>query len=288
MAASKNYVVIRNEHAASDYCDFYLLNISTKTLQVYENFEDLVRKEQRIRVSQNSKAIKYTLKDISIEETTKTIIVVGGVGDNELALSCTHFDEEKRSLHQSKRKSIFCDKLKKMQHGFCPRINHRKKDTYLLLRTSNSIRNLGVELMYHSEDDVSVILKDLDPTMLDEKALTFGRVLASCFCYGDTIYGLGERSASRGETLNSSKVWAIWRFKEDEKTPFEVREPPELEDIGNFPLFGVTDKEFVLIFSRGVLLYEWVDYDAFKKLSPTIQNLEMRSYTYETDKSSED
>ncbi|KAK6543296.1 hypothetical protein TWF694_000052 [Orbilia ellipsospora] len=269
IASSKSHVVLRNEHAASNCCDFYLLNITTKTLQVHENFEDFVKIEQRFRLSLNSKTRKYALTDISIEESTKTIIVVGGVGENELALSCIHFDEKERSLHQNATKLIFCGDLKKWLHGFPPKIIHGEKDTHRLLYTRDAIQSLNVEVMYHSEDDVTVELKELDQKSLNEDALGNYRFLANCFCYGETIYGLRKSIMSHDETSQNSGIWALWRFKRGETEIFEVQEPPELKGIGGFPLVGVTDKEFILIFSKGVLVYEWLDYDGFSKLPGT-------------------
>ncbi|EPS42779.1 hypothetical protein H072_3238 [Dactylellina haptotyla CBS 200.50] len=75
IASSESYVILRNEHMRACTNDFYILNTSTKTLQVHERFVDLI-KQARQEIPHHQNLTKVAM---SILEESQEILLTGSM-----------------------------------------------------------------------------------------------------------------------------------------------------------------------------------------------------------------
>ncbi|KAK6532244.1 hypothetical protein TWF281_006436 [Arthrobotrys megalospora] len=264
MASSEKYFCIRDEYTRSEYSDYYLLNLQTTVLQVFERVPDFIKST----AATHGQAVLATPAMKILDPSNRIVLAADVAGRGEVAVSWMAFNEEERTFHEIIGKFIPFRLPDGVPNIPRPVTFKYGTNTSILDISNGRTRNIYLEAAILSDTEISVELGEFDPNFCGRVPSGLSYVTLKPFRYGSALYTVvGSTTKDLYVEGGHSNKYQLWCSRGDQPTPLG---PGRLLDLagmgGTLQTLGVSDEGFLLFFDEGLLLYEWLDFDEFMEL----------------------
>ncbi|KAK6501108.1 hypothetical protein TWF481_008956 [Arthrobotrys musiformis] len=262
ICSSERYLCIRNEHGGTDYSDYYIVNLQTSSLQVFERITDFVKF-----------VTPDTLADWPPMMILGNRIVVADMywdeeDNHQVAVSWLTFIEEEGTLIETGRRTVKHD-LPNDLYRFRPAIAFRNgMDTARVDTSSLNSREPDVVLTISPNDSVSVSWIGFNPALPIDHGLI--PPVTEPFRFKETVYIALHSTDETGRSLEKERGpyrYSLWRSGRNKKTSSNMELVLNLADMSG-PLGDMRphDSGFAAIYEGGLQVYDWLDFDGFMEL----------------------
>ncbi|KAK6347777.1 hypothetical protein TWF718_005603 [Orbilia javanica] len=260
ISSSDMYLCVRNEHAGTDYSDYYLVNLQTKTLKLFEKIPDFV---------------KAITKDIRTDSVSMMIIgnqiIVAAVPEDDqynpqVFVSWLAFNEVKGTITETATKVLDHE----IPHSFPNNKPHSITFERGMNTTGVDLAGLwnktpNIWLTILPSGTVSISWKCLRPEPPQNRHIG-GNPTAS-FGYSNSFYN----AVCTRESLNKGGVYSyqysLMCYRKTQGGPFSLSGASELGCMnGKLEQMMPTDKSFAVFYRGGVYVYDWLGFDEFMEL----------------------
>ncbi|KAK6518463.1 hypothetical protein TWF506_005617 [Arthrobotrys conoides] len=262
ISSSEKYLCIRNEHSGTDYSDYYLVNLQTADLRVFERITDFVKV-----------ATRESIIDSPPMMILANRIIVAAVFPNnahkpQVAVSWLTFNEEESTLIETTAVLLDHD----FPHNLPNHIPHSISFRYGMNTTGVGMPGLrtkgpNVWLTILSDGKVSTSWKyfDLNPSQYHG----FGPDVTISFYYNNTVYAIiypTDKKDLLGEKggFHSHSLWCSGGDMSTSLGPGRILNLVDMS--GRLQEIRPHDKGFAAFYEGGVHVYDWLSFDEFVAL----------------------
>ncbi|KAF3200530.1 hypothetical protein TWF192_010720 [Orbilia oligospora] len=259
ISSSEDYMCIRNEHGDTDYSDYYLVNLQTAALRVFERVTDFVKAATREGIINSPPmmilAYRITVAAVFLDSDHKP----------QVCASWLTFHEEEGTLIETTAGLINHDLPGDLPNPVLQSISFCHSINATGVRISGlETKERNVRLAILSGGEVSASWKCFDQNPLRYQGLSPGATAS--FYYKDTFYTVMPPATEEhlSEDKNYLCNYSLWCSKGDQLTPLGPGRVLELVGMSG-QLEGIRphDKGFAVFYRGGVHVYDWLSFDEF-------------------------